>query len=203
VKIHDETRTILDNGLLAVSVSLAALLTLAASARSEELKDPLSPLSANGEMLCFRRDYTPEHLAQHPAQTIKSVLLAFQHQGLVDIVLTTRRSSLKQIAAGCGWRKGAGIDTSDRKMIPDFNKSAGLDCIVTVGGSAEEGGYLLIDPAQDAKNLTLFLQSPITTFNDQPDKPKGYDLALGREDRTFALSRISANECERFRATKE
>jgi hypothetical protein len=41
-------------------------------------------------------------------------------------------------------------------MIPNFNKAAGFDCMVTVGDSAEERGYFLIDPAPDAKSLTLF-----------------------------------------------
>ena len=71
-----------------------------------------------GSILCFRRDYSPEHLVQHPKQTTKSVLLAFQEQGLVTIVLSQRTGALNRILAGCGWREGARIDTSDRKMIP-------------------------------------------------------------------------------------
>jgi hypothetical protein len=63
-------------------------------------------------------------------------------------------------------------------MIPNFNKAAGFDCIVTVGDSAEEGGYVLIDPAQDGKSLTLFMRSPITSENDKPGKAKGYKLTL-------------------------
>ena len=109
---------------------------------------------------------------QHPKQTTRSVLLAFQEQGLVTIVLSQRTGAQNRILAGCGWREGAGIDTSDRKMIPNFNKPAGFDCIVTVGDSVEEGGYVLIDPAQDAKSLTLFIQSPITAENDSPGKAR-------------------------------
>ena len=48
----------------------------------------------------------------------------------------------------------AGIDTSDRKMIPNFNKAAGFDCMVNVG-------------APDAKSLTLFLLSPIGAESDK------------------------------------
>ena len=173
----------------------------AAPGLSAELKDPLSPLtSARGSILCFARDYSPDHLARHPKQMTRSVLLAFQQQGLIDVVLTPRRGAPKRIGAGCGWREGAGIDTSDRKMIPDFNKPAGFDCIVTVGDSAEEGGYLLIDPAQDAKSLILFLQSPITADNDKPGKAESYNLSLGPEDRTFALTGISSKACKPFRA---
>jgi hypothetical protein len=169
-----------------------------------ELKDPLSPLtSAKGSILCFRRDYTAGHLMQHPKQTTRSVLLAFQEQGLVTIVMSQRTGARNRILAGCGWREGAGIDTSDRKMIPNFDKPAGFDCIVTVGDSAEEGGYVLIDPAQDGKSLTLFIQSPITAENDSPGKAKGYNLTLGREDRTFALTRIGPKACQSFKAVTE
>jgi hypothetical protein len=90
-----------------------------------------------------------------------------------------------------------------RKMIPNFHKPAGFDCIVTVGDSAEEGGYALIDPAQDGKSLTLFLQSPITAEKDKPGKAKGYDLILGPDDRTFALTRIDSKACGSFKATTE
>jgi hypothetical protein len=192
------------NRSLALSVGLAAVLAAAVPGTATELKDPLSPLnSVKGSILCFRRDYSPEHFAQHPKQTTKSVLLAFQEHGLVTIVLSQRTGTQKRILAGCGWREGAGIDTSDRKMITNFNKPAGFDCIVTVGDSAEEGGYVLIDPAQDGKSLTLFMQSPITAENDAPGKAKGYNLTLGMEDRTFALTRIDSKACESFKAVKE
>ena len=124
----------------------------------------------------------------------KSVLLAFQ-QGLVDVVLTSRRGTPKRIGAGCGWRAGAEIDTSDRKMIPNFDKAAGFDCMVTVGGSAEERGYFLIDPVPDAKSLTLFLRSPIGAESDKLGKTEGDSLSLGPEDRTFALTRVDSKAC--------
>ena len=185
----------------ALSVGLAAMLGGAGPGVSAELKDPLSPLtSAGASILCFGRDYSPDHLARHPKQMTKSVLLAFQ-QGLVDVVLTSRRGAPKRIGAGCGWRKGAGIDTSDHKMIPNFNKAAGFDCMVTVGDSAEERGYFLIDPAPDAKSLTLFLLSPIGVESDKLGKTEGDSLDLGPEDRTFALTRINSKACEAFKAT--
>jgi len=185
----------------ALSVGLAAMLGGAAPSVSAELSDPLSPLtSAGGSVLCFGRDYSPDHLTRHPKQMTKSVLLAFQ-QGFVDVVLTSRRGAPKRIGAGCGWREGAGIDTSDRKMIPNFNGAAGFDCTVVVGDSAEERGYFLIDPAQDAKSLTLFLLSPIGAESDKPGKTEGDSLDLGPEDRTFALTRINSKACEPFKAT--
>ena len=87
-------------------------------------------------------------------------------------------------------------------MIPNFHKSAGFDCIVTRGDTAEEGGYGLIDPAPDAKSLTLFLQSPVFAERSGSDA-KGDDLTLGPEDRTFALTRIDAKFCAAFRAVEK
>jgi hypothetical protein len=101
------------------------------------------------------------------------------------------------IGAGCGWAPGAGIDTSGHKMIPNFNKPAGFDCIVTVGNSAAERGYLLINPAQDAKSLTLFLQSSITAYSGE--RGQSEDLELGPEDLTFKLMRIGSQACETFK----
>jgi hypothetical protein len=184
---------------LALAVVCAGALAPCPPAVSAGLQDQLSALTAKDAILCFARVYSPDHLARHPQQTTKSALLAFQQRGLVNVVLTPRAGAPWRIAAGCGWREGAGIDTSDRKMIPGFSKSAGFDCIVTVGDSAEEGGYLLIDPAQDTKSLTLFLQSPITTDESR----KGYNLALGPEDRTFLLTRIDPKACASFRAVKQ
>jgi hypothetical protein len=185
----------------ALSSGLAAMPGGAVPGVSAELKDPLSPLtSAGGSILCFGRDYSPDHLARHPKQMTKSVLLAFQ-QGFVDVVLTSRRGAPKRIGAGCGWREGAKIDTSDRKMIANFSKAAGFDCIVNVGDSTEEGGYFLIDPAPDAKSLTLSLLSPIGAESDKLGKTEGDSLNLGPEDRTFALTRIDSKACEPFKAT--
>jgi hypothetical protein len=62
-----------------LQLRIAAMLGEAAPSVSAELKDPLSPLtSAGGSILCFGRDYSPDHLARHPKQTTKSVLLASQ-----------------------------------------------------------------------------------------------------------------------------
>ena len=201
--MHTATATRAGAGIraFALSVGLVAMLGGAGPGASAELKDPLSPLtSAGASILCFGRDYSPDHLARHPTQMTKNVLLAFQ-QGFVDVVLTSRQGAPKRIGAGCSWRQGAGIDTSDRKMIPNFNKAAGFDCMVTVSDSAEERGYFLIDPAPDARSLTLFLLSPIGAESDKLGKTEGDSLSLGPEDRTFALARIDPKACEPFKAT--
>src|SRR5271168_2120929 len=160
-------------------------------------------LGLGGRSSAFDATTLPSISCSTRCMTTGSVMLAFQEQGLVTIVLSQRTGTQNRILAGCGWREGAGIDTSDRRMIPNFNKPAGFDCIVTVGDSAEEGGYVLIDPAQDGKSLTLFIQSPITAENDSPRKATGYNLTLGKEDRTFALTRIDSKACQSFKAVTE
>jgi hypothetical protein len=187
--------------LLILGAGFAVILGGAAAATG--LKDPLSPLTTTkGSVLCFRRDYSAAHLMQHPRQMTKSVLLAFE-QGPVTIVLKQRGGGEKRIMATCDWRQGAGIDTSNHKMIPNFNGSAGFDCMVTVDNSAEEAGYGLIDPAPDGQSLMLFLQSPIYVEGDRSSHDKGYRLALGTEDRTFALTRTDTKTCQPYRPVAE
>ena len=89
-------------------------------------KDPLSPLtSAKGSILYFRRDYSAEHLMQHPKQTTRSVLLAFQEQGLVTIFLSQRMGAQNRILAGCGWREGAGRHLRPQDD-PQFQQASGI-----------------------------------------------------------------------------
>ncbi|WP_371012008.1 hypothetical protein [Mesorhizobium sp. RCC_202] len=117
-------------------------------------------------------------------------------------MLRPRTGAEKRIYAACDWRQGAGIDTSDHKMIPNFNGPAGFDCMVTKDDSAEEAGYGLIDPAQDGQSLTLFLQSPIYVEGNSP-KEESHSMALGKEDRTFALTRTDAKACDRYKPVSE
>ena len=185
---------------LILGLGLTAM--LCGTAVAKELSDPLSPLTtAKGSVLCFHRDYSAAHLAQHPKQTTKSILLAFE-QGFVTIVLRPRTGEEKRIYAACDWRQGAGIDTSDHKMIPNFNGSAGFDCMVTEDDSAEEAGYGLIDPAQDGQSLTLFLQSPIYVEGNGPNE-ESHSMTLDKEDRTFALTRTDAKACEAYKPVSE
>jgi hypothetical protein len=183
--------------LLALALGAAVMLAGTMPAMAADLKDPLSPLlAAKGSVLCFGRDYAPDHLAQHPRQTTKSVRLALHEAGWTTLEISPRSGAPKRIQASCLWRQGAGIDTSNRKIIPKFDKPAGFDCIAVVSASsAQEGGYLLIDPAQDAKSLTLFLLSPIAAFDETSSKTARLSLELGPEDVTFALTRIDPKAC--------
>ena len=144
-------------------------------------------------MLCFRRDYSPAHLAQHPKQTTRSVLLAFQ-EGFVSIVLTPQHGFAKEIGAGCDWAQGR-----DRYLRPQddsqFRPRAGFGAS-SPSAIAPERGYLLIDPAQDAKSATLFLAKFDRRRQQRAEKAE--DLELGPEDLAFKLTRIGSKACEAF-----
>lgn len=111
-------------------------------------------------------------------------------------MLTPRTGAPKRIAAGCIWFEGANSAPLGRKLFENFDKPVAFGCIVPVPHTDREGGYFLIDPAQDAKSLTLFLQSPIATV------PDSY-VTLGPEDDTFALTRIEPEACASFKAVKK
>ena len=68
-----------------------------------------------GSILCFRRDYSPMHLAQHPKQMIKSVLLAFQ-QGFVTVELNSAQG------AGRSRLELAAVGRRERGSIPRITK---------------------------------------------------------------------------------
>ena len=70
--------------------------------------------SAKGSILRFRRDYPAEHLMQHPKQTTRSVLLAFQEQGLVTIVLSQRMGAQNRILVSYVRRQGLGRGAATR-----------------------------------------------------------------------------------------
>jgi hypothetical protein len=207
-----EVRRVVANSLLALSISFAAVLAGTMPALSADLKDPLTPLtSAESSMLCFRRDYSPEHLAQHPKQTTKTVLLAFQQgyfpfqQAYVTVVLTPRTGAPGRIAAGCIWGDGDWVNSAPlgRKLFENFDKPAAFGCMVPVPNTDREGGYFLMDPAQDAKSLTLFMQSALATLPDKLSKAQDNFVTLGPEDRTFTLTQIEPKACASLKAVRK
>jgi hypothetical protein len=81
-------------------------------------------------------------------------------------------------------------------MIKAFTKRAGYDCIVvTSPGSAEEGGYFLIDLAPDGKSAMLYLDSPVAPWRAGRKGDDAVHVDLGRDDRVFRLERTDAAAC--------
>ena len=181
--------------MLARALLIAAVLA-AAPAHAEPARDPLARLmKSDGDSLCFRRDYDAAHLKRHPGQATQAALLSFRNDAVR--IMLRQKGDEHYIVAGCEYRKGAGYDTSGNLMIKSFKKPAGYDCIVIVApSSAEEGGYVLFDPATDGRSLVLYLQSPITARAGLSGKATAYNVKLGREDREFRLARTDSAACK-------
>jgi hypothetical protein len=164
-------------------------------ARAAPVDDPLSRLlTSDSDSLCFRRDYGGAHLKRHPAQATQAVLVSFRNDAVR--IMLRQKGRDRYLVAGCTYRKGAGHDTSGALMIKSFKKPVGYDCIVIVApASAEEGGYVLLDPAADGSSLVLHAQSPITARAGLDGKASAYNLKLGRDDREFFLARTDPAAC--------
>ena len=180
---------------------LAATLGLPAFAADDPLIRILPP--KDGASLCFRRVYDEAHLKRLPGQQTREALLAFRYQGAdgshIESIKLIRRPPQPPLtfAGGCAWNPtSANIDTSGNRMIRSFAGKAGYDCIVVgAPGSAEEGGYFLIDLAADAKSATLHLDSPIAPWKGGRVGDHARHVDLGRDDRVFRLQRTDAAAC--------
>jgi hypothetical protein len=102
------------------------------------------------------------------------------------------------LVASCDWAAAnAGINTDGKPMFPRFKKHAGFTCIVIVTPeSAEEGGAALIDPAPDAKSLTLYVGTTVSARRGLGARSKRLELALGPQDRAFKLMRTDPATCK-------
>lgn len=168
-------------------------------------KAPLRQIVApkDGASACYRRVYDSAHLKRNPRQQTTEALLSFKYQGNdgahIESIMLKRRTPQPPLvfAGGCDWNPtSANINTSRERMIKAFTKRAGYDCIVVSSpGSAEEGGYFLIDLPPDGKSATLYLDSPIAPWRAGRKGDEAIHVDLGREDRVFRLERTDAAAC--------
>jgi hypothetical protein len=186
---------------LALSAICAAAACLPGTiAHAEPAKGPLERLlTRETDSLCFRRDYDAAHLRRVPGQLTQSVVLSFKPDEI--LIMLRQQGGERYITASCEYRQGAGYDTSGNLMIKSFKGKAGYDCIVTVASaSAEEGGYVLVDPAPDGSTLMLYAQSPITSRAGLTGKASAYNTKLGAQDRAFRLTRADRAACRALEA---
>jgi hypothetical protein len=177
---------------------LSALISSALISPALSETDPLSDhLSSRDEGLCFGRDYDAAHLRQHKSQLTQAALLSFRTDGVRVMLRLKGRAAPVYLVATCDWNpKTAGINTSGSQMIPSFKKGKGYDCIVIVSpGSAQEGGYALIDPAADGTSVVLHVDPPVQARPSLDKDAKVFTLNLGRADRAFRLTRTDPAAC--------
>lgn len=167
--------------------------------------EPLRQIVApkNGAGACYRRVYDSAHLKRNPRQQTTEALLSFKYQGSggahIESIMLKRRAPQTPLvfAGGCDWNPtSANVDTSGNRMIKSFTGRAGYDCIVvSAPGSAEEGGYFLIDLPADGKSATLYLDSPIALWRAGRKGDHAVHVDLSRDDRVFRLTRTDAAAC--------
>ena len=185
-------------GAIAITAGLTATPSFGAD---EPLTRILAP--KDGASVCFRRVYDAAHLKRIPRQQTVEALLSFRYQGNdgahIESILLKQRAPRPDLvfAGGCDWNAtGANIDTSGNRILGSFRKKSGYDCIVvTSPGSAEEGGYFLIDLAADGKSAMLHLDSPIAPWQGGREGDHARHVELGRDDRVFRLERTDAAAC--------
>jgi hypothetical protein len=187
-----------NNMSLRMSVGLAVVLLPALITAALGETDPLSDrlTSATGS-LCFSRDYDAAHLRQHKGQLTQAAMLSFKSDAVRVMLRQKGRAAPVYLVATCEWNpRTAGITTSGTRMMPSFKKRQGYDCIVIVSpGSAQEGGYAVIDPSADAKSVTLHFDSPVQARPSLDKDARVLSLNLGREDRAFLLTRVEPAAC--------
>ena len=184
------------------AVSAAAGCLLGTVAHTEPVQGPLERLlKSETDSLCFRRDYDAAHLKRVPGQLTQSVVLSFKADEIR--IMLRQQGRERYITASCDYRQDAGYDTSGKLMIKSFKPKAAYDCIVTVAAnSAEEGGYVLFDPARDGSTLMLYAQSPITSRAGLAGKASAYNTKLGAQDREFRLTRTDGAACREMDAAR-
>ena len=166
--------------------------------------DPLTGIVTpkDGASACYRRIYDNAHLKRNPGQQSTEALLSFRYQGNTGIhlerIMLKRRGSkpLLYLAGSCDWSATANRDVDGKKVMDSYPKAAGYACIaLTAPGSAEEGGFFLIDLSADGKTAALYLDSPIASMSGEGNKGFNGRIDLGPEDRVFRLQRTGAAAC--------
>ena len=175
---------------------LIAAAIASASAAQAQTRDPLRDLlKSDRDSLCYRGDYDAAHLKRNPGQATRNVLLSFRKDA--TRVMLRQKGRDHYIVAACDYAERAGRDASGNRLIKAFKGPGGYECIVVISPeSAEEGGYVLLDPAGgDGGALTLHAGSPVKARTRLDMNARVTSLKLGNEDREFRLARTDAAAC--------
>lgn len=192
-----------------------ALLAGVYAAPATRAASPLDDLivSTPGNSACFTRVYDADHLRKNPKQTTTSMTVWLVYDKAygnppvlappgLGIAISRRGDSEPLFAqGGCAWDEGVNRDTSDRRMIKEFKKEAGIGCMMLAQpdvfdvSSAEEGGYLILDPGKDKDTLMVYLDAGFSMVK-RADRAKHLDIEFGSDDRVFMLHRADAKDCK-------
>ncbi|HEX3858264.1 MAG TPA: hypothetical protein VHV58_01565 [Pseudolabrys sp.] len=179
-------------------------------AEATPLDDLIKP--AAGNSACFTRVYDADHLRKNPQQKVTSmtVWLMYGMPSTPDtpisgvdfgLALTRRGDSVPAFAqGGCAWDEHANIDTSNRRMFPEFKKDGGVICTMLAQpdvfdvSSAEEGAPVLFDRGKDRDTLMLYLNGGLSVVR-RAERAKHLYIEAGSADHVFQLHRAPNTAC--------
>jgi hypothetical protein len=174
------------------------------------LDDLIAPKPAASA--CFTRVYDAGHLRQNPKQMMTSMTVWLSYgkaSGDPPIlnppdlgISISRRGDADPLFAygGCYWDEGVNRTVQDRPIIKNFKKTVGISCMMLARpdvfdvSSAEEGGYLILDPGKDKDTLTVYLDTGLAMVK-RAERAKQIDVNFGADDRIFVLHRSAAKDC--------
>lgn len=182
---------------------LIAGIVVAFATTTSALADPLGALMAKGNgAACYERIYDDAHLAKHPGQETREMLLSLRAEGgdpdgaTLRIRIRQEKRELYQLGE-CAFARQANLDAMGKPLIPAFKGPSGLDCHLyasTDPGSAEEGGDFPID-LRDGATIIVYFPDGLAAWSSL-NRPVEADFPeFGVEDRVFKLSRTGNGSC--------
>ena len=163
---------------LGAIVLLAGLSAMTGVQAASPLDDLIAPKAGNSA--CFTRVYDADHLRKNPKQTTTSMAVWLAYDKAIGDppvlappglgIAISRRGESEPLFAqgGCNWDEGVNRDIQDRPLIKNFKKTVGISCMMLARpdvfdvSSAEEGGYLILDPGKDKDTLMVYLDTGLS-----------------------------------------
>ncbi len=186
----------------ALPAAIAMMLVLAGaglSARAQESKDDeafqqrlFGRVPDGGQIhACFSRVYDTAHLAQHPRQNVRTMLL---------LVRANPESDQPKYALRLGvtFRKsGAHFDSAgDCGSIHDTSKVGGAAAVAHCGVDCDGGS---IDVAiKDAKSVLVSIPYGARIWRANSDNDSDQAKRFGADDKMFRLDKTALTECLRL-----
>jgi hypothetical protein len=200
------TESVIARSLAVLVVALGAIDCPWALAATP-LDDLVKP--AGGSAACFTRVYDAAHLRAHAKQKITAMTVLLRYRpaggGTAPVALSVSLGIVQRgdpdalySDGGCDWE--ANRDTSDRRLIKNYPKEAGMVCLQSAqpdvfdATSAEEGGNLILDRGKERDTLMVYLDDSLTMVKRAARRTHLF-TKFGSDDRVFMLRRADMKAC--------
>ncbi|MBX3530525.1 MAG: hypothetical protein KF849_07950 [Rhizobiaceae bacterium] len=169
------------------------------------LADPLSDaIGGKAQGICYKRNYSAEHLAKNPDQLTHSIQLSLAPHpegrgALARLAIADAEGEVYSIGE-CFWNASAGLGDDGKPYTATFKGGPGLDCTARASPNwaweeeVKEGGLFVVD-MRDGKSMTIHTQDEIAAWPQlNRDAPAGF-YPLGPDDRIFRVDRVTPDNC--------